>query len=191
MIRLVNLLKEITEGKQVGDVYKNSSELSKIGTEEEYSDYLNTIFPDSKVKDIVYHSTNAKEIEGDKLRPSREGVYGEGIYVQTKQEFGSSFGSNTLSIVIDTKKPFNFYKENGKANDLFTEILEKWRKTNKFYLAEAAKEEFQDEIKKMGYDSIMTEEGGNNKYYILFKPEQTHILGSKQDVEGFKKWNQN
>ena len=40
----------------------------------------------------------------------------------------------------------------------------------------------------MGYDSIMTEEGGNNKYYILFTPEQTHILGSKQDIEGFKKW---
>ena len=38
MIRLVDLLKEITEGKQVGDVYKNSSELSKIGTEEEYSE---------------------------------------------------------------------------------------------------------------------------------------------------------
>ena len=191
MIKLIDLLNEITEGKQVGDVYKNSSELSAIGTEEEYSDYLNTIFPNSEVKEIVYHSTNAKEIEGDKLRPSKEGVYGEGIYVQTKQEFGSSFGSNTLSIVIDTKKPFPFYESNNKPTELWRTIRDKHALTKKFYWADTAKEEFRDNIIKMGYDSIMTEEGGNNKYYILFTPEQTHILGSKQDIEDFKKWKQN
>lgn len=173
---------------KIQDLFTNNPILAKIGTPEQYSEYLDTIFPNSKVKDIVYHGSRSKEIEGGRLRPSREGVYGEGIYVQTKQEFTGTFGSNTLFLIIDTKKPFNFYKENGKANDFFTEILEKWRKTNKFYFAEAAKEEFQDEIKKIGFDSIKTEEGGGNVYYILFNPEQTHILGSKQDIEGFKKY---
>jgi len=169
-------------------VYKQHSELNNIGTQEQYAQYLNTIFPNSKVKEIVYHSTNAKEIEGGKLRPSREGVYGEGIYVQTKREFGSDFGSNTLSIVIDTKKPFSYNKENGQRNDLFSGILEKWRNTKKYYFAEAAKEEFRDVIISQGYDSIKTDEPGDNSYYILFEPEQVHVLGSEQDVEGFKKF---
>jgi len=184
-------LKESNKNSQldvINNIFDSNQELSNIGTPERYAKYLNTIFPNSKVKDIVYHGSRSKEIEGGRLRPSSEGVYGEGIYVQTKQEFTGTFGSNTLFLIIDTKKPFNFHKENGKANDLFTEILEKWRKTKKFYFAEAAKEEFQDEIKKIGFDSIKTEEGSDNVYYILFNPEQTHILGSKQDIDGFKKY---
>ncbi len=165
-------------------IYQQHPELSNIGTPEQYSQYLNTIFPNSKINDIVYHGTNANEIEGGKLRPSREGVYGEGIYVQTKQEYTGTFGSNTLSIIIDTKKPFHFH-DNGKPNELFMKILGKWRETKKFYHAEAAKEEFRNLIISQGYDSIKTEEGGDNNYYILFEPEQTHILGNKQDLEKF------
>jgi hypothetical protein len=167
-------------------LYQQHPELGNIGTKEQYGQYLSTIYPNSKEKNIVYHGSRSKEIEGDKLRPSSEGVYGEGIYVQTKQEFTGTFGSNNLLLIIDTKKPFNFHLENGKMNDFYIEILERWRKTKKFYFAEAAKEEFQDKIKKLGFDSIKTQEGGGNSYYILFNPEQTHILGTKQDIEGFK-----
>ena len=55
---------EIKEGVDV--IFKENSELSKIGTKQEYSAYLDTIFPDSKVKDIVYHATNAKFEKFDK-----------------------------------------------------------------------------------------------------------------------------
>jgi hypothetical protein len=41
----------------VKDVFNDSSELSKIGTVEQYQNYLKTIFPNSKVSDIVYHGT--------------------------------------------------------------------------------------------------------------------------------------
>jgi hypothetical protein len=193
MITSINEFKKILESQHNGSnlgvniVYQQHPELDNIGTQEQYSQYLNTIFPNSVVKDIVYHGTNSTDIEGGQLRPSREGVYGEGIYVQTKQEFTGTFGSNTLSIIIDTKKPFPFY-DNGKPNELWLTIRTKHEKTKKFYWADTAKEEFRDNIIKMGYDSIMTEEGGNNTYYILFEPEQVHILGSVQDIEGFKKF---
>ena len=188
-------LKEITEDlnksnnqDSIKQVFEDAPELSNIGTIEQYTKYLETIFPNSKVKDIVYHGTNANDIEGGRLRLSKEGVYGEGIYVQTKKEFTGTFGSNTLSLVINTKKPFPFYDNNGKLNKLWLTIRDKHANTKKFYWADVAKEEFRDEIKKLGYDSIKTEEGGDNTYYILFNPEQTHILGSKQDIEGFKKY---
>lgn len=169
----------------IEEVFNTNPQLRSLGTPEQYSQYLDTIFPDSKVKDIVYHGSKTNKIEGGKLRPSKEGVYGGGIYVQTK-DYSGTFGSNKLLLLIDTKKPFIFFKENGQMNDSYREILEKWRKTNKYYFAEAAKEEFRDIIISQGYDSIKTEEGGGNQYYILFEPDQTHILGGEQDIEGFK-----
>jgi len=44
----------------VEGLFNDNPELSSIGTKEEYSQYLNSIFPDSKVKDIVYHSSKNK-----------------------------------------------------------------------------------------------------------------------------------
>ena len=44
----------------VEGLFNDNPELSSIGTKEQYSQYLNSIFPDSKVKDIVYHGTEDK-----------------------------------------------------------------------------------------------------------------------------------
>ena len=43
---------EVKEG--VKELFNSNPELSNIGTQEQYSQYLDTVFPDSKVKDIVY-----------------------------------------------------------------------------------------------------------------------------------------
>jgi hypothetical protein len=42
----------------VAELFKEYPQLSKIGTPEQYSKYLNTVFPESEAKDIVYHGTN-------------------------------------------------------------------------------------------------------------------------------------
>ena len=47
---------EVKEG--VSELFDSNPELANIGTPEQYSQYLDTIFPDSKVKDIVYHGTD-------------------------------------------------------------------------------------------------------------------------------------
>lgn len=46
---------QIKEG--VNFVFEQYPELSEIGTKEQYSEYLNSVFPDSKVRDILYHGT--------------------------------------------------------------------------------------------------------------------------------------
>ena len=46
---------EVKEG--VSELFKENTELSEIGTEQQYSEYLDSVFPNSKVKDIVYHGT--------------------------------------------------------------------------------------------------------------------------------------
>ena len=53
-------IKEETPVKEgVDSLFYSNKELEKIGSQKEYSEYISTIFPDSKVKDIVYHGTNA------------------------------------------------------------------------------------------------------------------------------------
>jgi len=46
---------QIKEG--IDFVFEQNPELAQIGTKEQYSKYLEYIFPESKVKDIVYHGT--------------------------------------------------------------------------------------------------------------------------------------
>ncbi len=49
--------------KGVDFVFEQNPELLKIGTKEQYSNYIDTIFPGSKIKDIVYHGTKQEKIE--------------------------------------------------------------------------------------------------------------------------------
>ena len=44
--------------------------------------------------------------------------------------------------------------------------------------------------KKLGYDSIIGVDAGQKEggTIAIFEPEQIHILGSKQDIEGFKEF---
>ncbi|MGL6064734.1 MAG: hypothetical protein ACRC0V_11640, partial [Fusobacteriaceae bacterium] len=50
--------KEMTQPRTgVKELFEANSELASIGTQEEYSQYLDTIFPNTKVKDIVYHGS--------------------------------------------------------------------------------------------------------------------------------------
>ena len=56
----------------ISELFISNPELSSIGTQQEYSDYLNTIFPNSIVKDILYHGTSfAEKIEKFKAQNNR------------------------------------------------------------------------------------------------------------------------
>jgi len=56
------LPKETTKELKPGieELFNSIPELANIGTLEQYSQYLDSIFPDSKIKDIVYHGTYEK-----------------------------------------------------------------------------------------------------------------------------------
>jgi hypothetical protein len=47
---------QIKEG--IDFVFEQNPELAKIGTKEQYSEYLDSVFPNSKLKGIVYHGTS-------------------------------------------------------------------------------------------------------------------------------------
>lgn len=50
-------------------VFSQSPELASVGSKAQYLQYLSTIFPNSKVKDIVYHHSDTKITEFKKEFP--------------------------------------------------------------------------------------------------------------------------
>jgi predicted NAD-dependent protein-ADP-ribosyltransferase YbiA (DUF1768 family) len=152
----------------VEELFNSNSELSSIGTPQQYSQYLNTIFPDSQVKDIVYHGTLNKfeffdksnlGINTFKDRPkgfyfTRKNVaeYLYGTFKQISQETGKEefVKGNLISAVINTKEQYQLVQE-------------------------------KDDIS--GYGDFVEYES-----HVVFEPEQIHILGSKDDIKGFKEF---
>jgi hypothetical protein len=96
---------------RVQELFDSNPELAKIGTLQLYSQYLDSIFPNSQVKDIVYHKTSSKEIEGGKFKISRlGGVYFSFFNVPSgsllKGLFQKIIKENTIIAVVDVKNPF-------------------------------------------------------------------------------------
>ena len=80
--------KELQENYNPSDVdfvFKSNPKLGEIGTKEEYSDYVSTIFPSSKVQDIVFHRTKSKvSFEKFDLSFAKNlGDYGKAFYFET------------------------------------------------------------------------------------------------------------
>lgn len=131
-----------------------------------YSQYLDTIFPDSKVKDIVRHDTDYKFWKG--MLPngtdfkSRRGIY---FNVTSGNEGGFASASYKIKAIINLTNPTIKDMDNDYGG----------QNTNELY---------PNNDGVIGYIETPNEIGE----YIVSKPEQIHILGSKQDIEGFKEF---
>ena len=184
----------------VSEVFKKNSELSEIGTEEQYSAYLDTIFPNSKVKDIVYRGI-------PKTRQQKGAAnLGKGIYFAMKKERAQRYGDVTTAI-INVQDPLivsitknddrgfdsrnvsvkeattNAENLNGKDAMINYEYLSKddYKKYNKYtghYTGplKADGSPAQNEFKQTPYATELSIQSNN----------QVHILGSEQDIAEFK-----
>jgi hypothetical protein len=245
---------------EVEELFDSNPELAKIGTVQEYSQYLDTIFPDSKVKDIVYRGDGA-----EMLTKAVNSIFGTGYYFTPKKEFAESFaeiaasrdkGYGLYTALLNIITPLNYnetvknYKTEktklGKTKEIYKQYalnkLENkedipflidlangeitsflYTYSNGKYFSIRGKEVSIDEIKfnidaqilkspedymsttteKSDLENINKELTSNNdgivininekytdinKEYVVFNPEQIHILGSKQDIEGFREF---
>ena len=120
-----------------------------------YSQYLDSIFPESKVKDVVYHDTDVKF---DKFQSRR------GIYFNVTKEGGFSGALYKIAAIINLKNP--------AIEDMDS------------YGGENTNEVFPNNDGVIGTDVTKTIRGE----YIVSKPEQIHILGNENDVQGFREF---
>lgn len=190
-------IKEVN--KDIEGLFKSNPELASIGTPEEYTTYLNTIFPESAIKDIMFHQTFAKDF--DTFKNSNLGAtYLSFFNVPTGGAFAPLFkkmGSRTLLTKVNVNNPFIVNRHNypkiKKATGLATQDVEKLKK--KFDLSK------HDAV--LGYPNPRLDKGELDQFpninFIkgrrgdlielgVMDPKNTHILGSKPDIEGFKQF---
>lgn len=140
-----------------------------------YSQYLNTIFPGSKVKDIVYHGAM------EELLPKDGKFKGYVTYFTDFKNYAETFGfpvnRKIISAVINVKSPFNAQSE-------LADVPEEIHVTDQFTNPRIIKSNTK------GYDSVVGIDAGQKegKTIAVFESEQIHILGSQQDIEGFKQF---
>jgi hypothetical protein len=152
--------------------FKENPELNNIGSPESYSNYLKTIFPDTKIKDIVYHNSSNKI---EKFRKTEFGTY----FAPSPIDHGG-YGNVINCAILNIKNPLTLPKGTDSI-----EVRTQYNKDNRSYNNPISYSP--EGIGEFKYDgsieqSSVTKEG----YQIKVRdPEQIHILGSKADIEGF------
>lgn len=189
---------KIKEG--VSELFETNPELKSIGTEQEYSEYLDNVFPESKIKNILYHKTSSKQIEGDRFKISRlGGVYFSFFDIPSGNIVNSLIKKitkeNTVFAVVNVKNPFIVNKKNAKEvlkkTGLLTQDVTKLQKkfdlTNNDAVLGFPNERF-DTGQLDDFPNIKFNKNQRKDVIELavINPDNIHILGSKKDIEGFK-----
>ena len=165
--------------KAIQEIFNSNPELNKIGDVFSYAIYLDTIFPNSKVKDIVYHGSKDNTTNFNKNE--------EGIFFTLDNEYAKQYGlvkgnyydvndsstytHNVIAAIINIKNPE--YSQKSIST----------RKGHSDYFNPKNRNNNVDGV--IGKDAY-AETRGNSA--VVFEPEQIHILGNKQDIEGFKEF---
>jgi hypothetical protein len=159
-----------------------------------YSQYLDTIFPDSKVKDIVYHGTNATFDKFDlKYVGKNTGNRYKSIFFTPNVNLSLEYGKNKIAALVNIKGEESIKKIRNailKKSKLAKEHKEEFEKLSLDEIEEFLQSENNDTNKRL--EDFLKETGVSgrqhfeNKVVEVFDTEQIHILGSKQDIEGFE-----
>ena len=93
----------------VQELFDSNPELASIGTVEQYSQYLDSIFPESQVKDISYH-TSLNVLEGDKFDKEKSYLNNGYIYFAKYKgyidDFKTSDNEYLYSVILNMKNTY-------------------------------------------------------------------------------------
>jgi hypothetical protein len=175
-LKMENNMEQVPTKEGIDFVFEQNPELAQIGTKEQYSEYLDTIFPESKIKDIVYHASPNKFPEFKDPRSS-----GLSHIWFSEKPLKYEFGENIYSVLLNIKKPLSEFDSNYREeiNSYESPINPDW--VNNYHIT--------GELPQFKYDgTIRASRVDEGKSITARNPEQIHILGSKQDIEGFNKF---
>ena len=181
--------------KGINFVFEQNPTLQKIGTREQYSNYLKTLFPESRIKNIVFHQTekSTQDFEGSEWKMSRLG----GAYFSfhnTKSGgliaplFQKVFPERTIAAVLDIKNPYKITrKENPNQQVQNINTLRKSVNLDQYdgiigYANTLYNKGELDDLENLNKQDLTQK---NNIEIVALKPEQIHILGSQTDIKSF------
>lgn len=166
--------KQISANK-VKDVFTSNPKLSSVGTQEQYSEYLDSIFPDTQFDDIVYHGAM------EQLLPKDGKFKGYVTYFTDNKKYAETFGfpvnRKIVPAVINITNPYNAPSE-------LADVPKEIHDTDEFTNPRIIKEN------NSGYDSVIGTDAGQKegKTVAIFEPEQIHVLGNDEDVKEFEQF---
>lgn len=168
----IKLLTENFDNDNINYIFYLYPDLNKIGSKLEYKKYLNTIFPNTKIKDIVYHGTMEKLIPKDNFK-------GYITYFSSSKEYAETFGFPiNRKIVLAKINVKNPYYAPSPLADVPKEVHLSDQYTNPRIIKQSTTK----------YDSVIGIDAGQKegKTIAIFNPAQIHILGSENDLKQFK-----
>ncbi|MEI6022479.1 MAG: hypothetical protein WCQ32_01395 [bacterium] len=174
-LNLEKNLEEKVVKQGVAELFESNPELATIGTQEQYSTYLDTIFPDSNIKDIVYHGGRDGTIE--KFRNNHFGIY------LSYSPIRGVFGDCIYRVIVNAKNPLI----RPKVDATIEEKVEYNKEVRDFYSTHLFSA---DETPVYKYDSAIESSSTTNEgvQIKIRNPEQIHILDSKDDTVKFKEF---
>lgn len=201
--------------KGVKEVFEENPDLKKIGDEKLYSEYLDTIFPDSKVKDIVWRGDikgldKFTQIDSEGHFKASEYGFNYGIFLSSDRDYVAreyAIGKQLYAALINSNKiqeigtplqmevvgnAFLENETNPTYRPEFYNLSEQEQELAYQYYLKNKDEIVVDTI--VGNDSnsqgIEIRDNIKGLEYAVYRPNQIHILGSKQDIEGFRQFAQ-
>lgn len=92
----------------VAELFDSNPELANIGTPEQYSQYLDTIFPDSKEKDIFYHGSS-ESTDPDKLSDFNN----QGFYITNNLTYAKAYKKKGVVLRLIINSQYQYKKAEG------------------------------------------------------------------------------
>lgn len=160
--------------KDINNIFKENPLLEKIGTQEQYENYINSIFPNTKLRGVVYHGTG------------HPGVISEFQTMKDKIYFSEDMTASQYAAWDETNRFYNDPTTSAKAQVIPAVInLE-----NPTYLDGVSFKETEINLEGDGIigTNIQDPLGGIETQYVVRNPSQVHILGNQKDVIGFRKY---
>lgn len=152
----------------IQQIYSSNKTLQQIGTLDEYRQYVSSIFPQSKIKDVLWHGTDSKFETYNKYMQGANFNFSTGIHFDRDAGKAGYWGKYVMPAVIDTREIFTV-----RDHDDLEFARDRYRTGRMLSV-------FRDTV----VSDFKTETGG--QYVSVAKPEQVHFLGTNNDVEMFR-----
>lgn len=168
-------------------VFENNPEISSIGTKEEYSKYLETIFPESVMKGEIFQHQTKEDFDNFSDEKTSSGRLGEGHYFSFfgNDYIDSKFTSIKKAICLDIKNPK--YIEGGDYMKKVYSIMDERGLNSDDHKERRKIENEYTNLLKESHDALIGDKNGKlDSEVLVFSSSQVHILGSKEDKEKFK-----
>jgi hypothetical protein len=171
-------VKAIKPKEGVEELFKSTPELATAGTPEQYSEYLDTIFPDRLVREIVYHGTG----EGTKIEKLRDRSYFSDLLAASRYAAWDVKNRQAYAFEQGTLENLNV------GEQVIPAII---NLKNPKYLDNRPYSETEKSYK--GHDGIYSTNtldplGGKELQIVVNSSKQIHELGTKKDIAMFKQF---